>query len=102
MCGLIEPTGGTIRIAGHDLATSSGRKAMRGSIVLLPQSPTCPRTFTVDDLLVYGAWLQQVPVGNVANADVDASSRCNWPGSARDGSTGSRAASSGARSSPRR
>ena len=63
MCGLIVPTSGTISIDGHDLAHASGRKAMRGTIVLLPQAPTCPSTFTVDDLLVYGAWLQQVPVG---------------------------------------
>jgi ABC-2 type transport system ATP-binding protein len=63
MCGLVVPTSGTIRIAGHDLAHAAGRRAMRGTIVLLPQAPTCPGTFTVDDLLVYGAWLQQVPVG---------------------------------------
>ena len=41
MCGLIVPTSGTISIDGHDLAHASGRKAMRGTIVLLPQAPTC-------------------------------------------------------------
>lgn len=61
LCSLFEPSRGTIRIDGNDLASRAGRRAVRGAIVLLPQSPSCPRTFTVDDLLAYGAWLQQVP-----------------------------------------
>ena len=60
ICGLLEPVTGRVLVAGHDLAERAGRRAIRGRVALLPQAPTCPRSFTVGDLLHYSAWLQQV------------------------------------------
>ena len=60
MAGLRTPERGTIVIDGHDLSTASGRRAIGGKVVYLPQSPSCPRSFTVLDLMLYSAWLQRV------------------------------------------
>ena len=37
MAGLISPTSGAIHIDGHDMATSSGRQAVKGMLGYLPQ-----------------------------------------------------------------
>lgn len=67
LSGLLVPNHGSIRVAGHDVSTSQGRRALGGAVTYLPQAPSCPRSFTVMDLLRYSAWLQLVPSSDQAD-----------------------------------
>lgn len=57
----LVPFTGAVELAGHDLATATGRRSARRRFGFLPQEATFPDDFTVTDALLYAAWLQRVP-----------------------------------------
>ena len=68
LAGLLQPTAGTVRVGGHDLAARSGRRAVRRALGYLPQEAG-----------VYPSVLHDHPMRNVltnvvgARPDVDVS-----------------------------
>ena len=84
LAGLLAPGHGQITVCGHDVGTAQGRKALGGSVTYLPQSPSCPRSFTVLDLLLYSAWLQRVPVAERGPRAERALERVDLTGHGRD------------------
>lgn len=61
------PFGGSVRLSGCDLSTSSGRRRAQTQLGFLPQEAAFPDDFTVAEAVAYAAWLQRVPAaGRVA------------------------------------
>jgi ABC-2 type transport system ATP-binding protein len=64
MCGFLHPTGGQMRIMGHDPAEPG---ALKGKVGVLPQDAILPSTWPVGAFLIYLAKLSTLP-----NAEVEA------------------------------
>jgi len=71
--GALTPSAGSVRVAGHDMATDP--LAARGSLGFLPEQPPVYRDLKVDEYLAYCARLRRVPGRDVAPAVERAKSR---------------------------
>lgn len=58
--GLLRPTAGTVRVGGHDLATSAGRAAVRRQLGYLPQDAGVYPDLTAREFLDYIALLKEI------------------------------------------
>lgn len=54
------PFSGSVRLAGHDVATPGGRRGARSQFGFLPQEAAFPEDFSVVEAVTYAAWLQRV------------------------------------------
>lgn len=65
---LLMPESGRVRVFGHDVAATRGRREARRSLGFLPQEPAFPGDFTVGDMLRYTTWVQRLPAAAVPDA----------------------------------
>jgi ABC-2 type transport system ATP-binding protein len=74
LSGNLAPSGGRIRIAGHDLLEDP--RAAKAAIGYLPEQPPVYRELTVDEYLDYCAALNRIPRGQRIRARDTAKERC--------------------------
>lgn len=74
LSGNLAPTGGRIRIAGHDLLEDP--RAAKATIGYLPEQPPVYRELTVNEYLDYCAALNRIPRGRRLTARDRAKERC--------------------------
>src|SRR5947207_15099754 len=60
LAGLLQPTAGTVRVGGHDLAARSGRRAVRRALGYLPQEAGVYPDLTAREFLDYIALLKGI------------------------------------------
>jgi ABC-2 type transport system ATP-binding protein len=74
LSGNLAPSGGSVRIAGHDLAAEP--KAAKTALGYLPEQPPLYRDLTVDEYLDYCAALHRLPRQQRRAARENAKSKC--------------------------
>lgn len=58
---LRRPTGGDLRVLGHDVSLPAGRRAVRRELGYLPQDFGYHPRFTAQEFVEYAGWLKRVP-----------------------------------------
>ncbi|MFL6622774.1 MAG: ABC transporter ATP-binding protein [Sulfurifustaceae bacterium] len=74
LSGNLAPSGGTVRIAGHDLLDEP--KAAKAALGYLPEQPPVYRDLTVDEYLDYCAALHRIPRARRIDARETAKAKC--------------------------
>lgn len=57
----IAPDSGTVSIAGNDLSSAAGIRAIRSKVALMPQMLNPPSGMSLGDFMSYMAWVRGVP-----------------------------------------
>src|SRR5262245_41090411 len=74
LCGVLAPSAGTVRIAGHDIIEHPG--AAKAHLGYLPELPPLYPDLSVDQYLLYTASLRRMPRKRRAAALANCKARC--------------------------